>query len=125
MKQLIVCGKFKLPSCYSLVFINIIFNDYTTLLEIRNQSELIKPTWWEYLDVISNDMLTLVCTNLSYELAIEYRTYVKNNCWDNDLAIRRSCKNIDKAVEFLKIHFAELKGLKLKDIKNRHLELVK
>jgi hypothetical protein len=63
--------------------------------------------------------------SLEIQVVQEYRQYIKNNDWSNDFAIRKSCKNIDKAVEFLKKHFIGLKGLKMSDIKNRHLTIIK
>lgn len=123
----ITCNNFKLPNWYALAFLNIIFSEYTTLWEIRNlPSDLYSaPIWLEYLDVLCNDMRSLVELNLSEDLILEYKMYIRNNSWSNDLAIRRSCKNVDKAVKFLKKHFIGLKGLKMSDVKNRHLKIVK
>jgi hypothetical protein len=64
----------------------------------------------DYLEILSCEMTLLVEKNLSPEHISEYKSYIRNNDWSNDLAIRRSCKNIDKAVNFLKVHFAPLKG---------------
>lgn len=117
----------KLPSFYSLEFLNILFSDYSNLWEIRNLStdDFNAPIWLEYLDLVSHDMLMLVEMNLSPELIKEYNSYVKDNDWSNDLAIRRSCKKIDKAVKFLKKHFGELKNKKVIKNKERKLRVVK
>jgi hypothetical protein len=121
------CDGVKLPSWYTLDFLNVIFKDYTSLYELRNQTSdlFTAPIWMEYLDLMSYDMLTLVELNLSVELLAEYRSYVRGNDWSNDLAIRRSCKEIDKAVKFLKNHFGHLRNKKVKQIKQSHLTVIK
>ena len=120
----------KLPSEYSLDFLNILFSDYTMMWKMRYQpTDLFSvPIWLEFLDIISHDMLTLVELNLGQELIEEYKTYVQNNNWSTEFLIRQSCKNIDNAVKFLRIHFDKLRGkkrtLNVKK-KQRHLKLVK
>ena len=73
-------------------------------------------------------MLTLVELNLGPELIEEYKNYVQNNNWSTEFLIRQSCKNVDNAVKFLRIHFDKLRGkkrtLNVKK-KQRHLKLVK
>ena len=122
----------KLPSQHTLSFLNTIFSDYTTLWQIRKLQPAVSsdPVWLEYLDIISNDMMRLVEMNLTSDLVTVYKIYVRDNDWSNDLSIRRSCKNIDKAVEFLKIHFyQQLNGATLpeppKPAKPKHLKVVK
>ena len=121
--------KIKLPSEYSLDFLNILFTDYTTMWKLRYQpTDLFSvPIWLEFLDIISHDMLTLVELNLGQELIDEYKRYVQNNNWSTEFLIRQSCKNIDNAVRFLRIHFDKLRGKKrtLNGKKNqRHLKIV-
>jgi len=124
LKSYLECEGFKLPSEYTLDFLNILFTEYTTLWNIRSQPSNLwtAPIWLELLDIISCDMMALVELNLAPELVKEYRGYTKKNEWTSDIAVRRSCKNIDKAVVFLKEHFRPLRGKKLK--KKRHLEIV-
>lgn len=122
--------KIKFPSEYSLDFLNILFTDYTTMWKLRYQpTDLFSvPIWLEFLDIISHDMLTLVELNLGPELIEEYKNYVQNNNWSTEFLIRQSCKNIDNAVKFLRIHFDKLKGKKRTlDVKKkqRHLKIVK
>jgi hypothetical protein len=103
-----------------------LFSDYTNLWDIRNSvTHLSESIWLEYLDIISNDMLALIEINLNQELITEYKRYITNNDWSNELAIRRSCKQIDMAVKFLKFYFIKLKGQKSKNVKKSHLKIVK
>ena len=99
-----------LPTPYSLNFINILFSHYTSLWEIKNRPDdyITKPLWVQFLMIVSNDMLSLVKANLEPELIEEYKKYVTKNDWDSEFGIRLSCKKIDKAVNFLKIHFPKL-----------------
>jgi len=99
-----------LPTPYSLNFINILFSHYTTLWEIRKRNDdyITKPLWIQFLIIVSNDMLSLVKANLEPELVEEYMSYVTKNDWESEFGLRLSCKNIDKAVNFLRTHFSVL-----------------
>ena len=123
----IQCEGTRLPSWYTLEFLHILFSDYSNLWDIRSQSTDLysAPIWMEYLDLVSHDMLTLVEMNLSPELIEEYKGFIRDNDWYDELSIRRSCKKIDKAVKFLKKHFGELKNKKVVKNKERKLRVVK
>ena len=124
MKPKLECEGFILPSEYTLDFLNILFTEYTTLWKVRSQpfDLWVAPIWLEILDIVSCDMMALVELNLDQEFINEYRGYTKKNEWTSEIAVRRSCKNIDKAVCFLKEHFQSLRGKRLE--KKRHLEVV-
>lgn len=131
----LMCNGFQLQSEHVLSIIDNIFDNYTNLMDIRNRQLTGPhkyPVWLEYLSNIQNDLLLLVETNLSPELIIEYMDIINNNTWNNELAIRRSCKNVDKAIEFIKKHFILLYGQQkivkeqqLKNNKKSHLKVIK
>lgn len=115
----------KFPFPYMLSLLKFIFQDYTSLKLLRNGNSHETNYWMSFLEIISVDMLRLVELNLSEELILEYQSYVSYNHWNNDFMIRKSCKNLDSAVKFLKLHFGHLEYKQFKKHTSRHLRVIK
>lgn len=115
--------KFLFPQTFNLL--KFIFKNYTTLGLLRKLEDLDNLDWMDYLETISVDLLQLVELNLNKSLVLEYKSYILNNSWNNEFSVRKSCKNIDKAVKFLKLHFGHLEYQQLKRQHFSKLRVVK